>query len=337
MSFDFGIANGLRALIAARLGMQTAGNNVANANTPGYTRQRIELASSLPFSLGGLQIGTGVDVTGITRLVDDGLERRLQLQLGVVGGAEVDQSRFDELESLLGDPDGGLSGGLSGFFGAVDQLRTDPSDRSLRGGVVQAGNTLAQGFQLLSQRLGELRGSTFDEVQGLVQQIDQMTSQVAELNGQITALEADGSQANDLRDTRDQQIKEIAKLIDVRPIQRATGAVDLLVGGRLLVSGSSATTLGIGKSAAGTTELRLGNQAVTPREGRIAALLRQETGNLPTYSDKVDRLARNLILEVNRVQTTGVPRSGAYQSLDSYYGAGDGNGDGTHGDELLSQ
>src|SRR5262249_34634412 len=146
MSFDFGIANGLRALIAARIGMQTAGNNVANANTPGYTRQRVELADSMPFSLGGLQIGTGGDVTGISRLVDDGLERRLQLQLGLVGGAEVDQSRFDELDSLFGDPDGGLSDGLSGFFGSIDQLRTDPSDRSLRGGVVQAGNTLAHGF-----------------------------------------------------------------------------------------------------------------------------------------------------------------------------------------------
>src|ERR1044071_1275475 len=107
MSFDFGIGAGLRALIAARIGMQTAGNNVANANTPGYTRQRVELVSSLPFALGGFQVGTGVDVAGISRLVDDGLERRLQLQLGLVGGAEVDQSRFDELEGLFNEPDGG--------------------------------------------------------------------------------------------------------------------------------------------------------------------------------------------------------------------------------------
>jgi flagellar hook-associated protein 1 FlgK len=93
MSFGFGIGSGLRALEAARFGMQIAGNNVANANTPGYSRQRIDLAAAMPYAVGSnLQIGTGVEVRGITRLVDDGLEQRMQLQLGLVGSAELDQS-----------------------------------------------------------------------------------------------------------------------------------------------------------------------------------------------------------------------------------------------------
>ena len=87
MSFGFGFGSALRGLNAARYGMQVAGNNVANANTAGYSRQRVDLTAALPYSLGnGLQIGTGVDVRGITRLVDEGLERRLQMQLGLVGG-----------------------------------------------------------------------------------------------------------------------------------------------------------------------------------------------------------------------------------------------------------
>ncbi|MCY2957199.1 MAG: flagellar hook-associated protein FlgK [Planctomycetota bacterium] len=340
MSLGFGLGAGLRALTAARIGMQTAGNNVANANTPGYTRQRVELASSMPFMVGrGMQVGSGVDVTGITRLADGGLERRLQMQLGLVGGAEVDYSRYNELEGLLGEPDSGLSSGLSSFFGSMDRLRTDPADRALRGGVVQSGNEMAQGFRSLQKRLGELAGGTFEEVRGLVRKVNQLSAQVAGLNEQIISLEANGSTANDLRDTREQNVKELSSLIDVRAIERGTGSLDLLVGGRLLVTGTRSSQLSVGKSGAETTEIRIGNEQalLNPADGRIAALLRQETGDLPGYGARLDELARNMILEVNRRHTTGIPRSGPFHSLDSFYGVGDGNNDGTRGNELLSQ
>ena len=334
----FGIGAGLRALNAARHGMQIAGNNVANANTPGYSRQRVELAAALPYSLTlGVQIGTGVDVTGITRLVDEGLERRLRLQSSLLAGAEVDHARMDELEGLLNEPDNGLSTGLDGFFGSIARLQSDPSDRALRGGVVQSGVQLAQGFQLLSRRLGELGNSTFDEVRGLVREANQLTSAVAELNKQIVALEAGGSDANDLRDTRSQDIRRLSELIDVNAIERSTGSVDVLVGGRLAVAGDHATAITVGKSATATTELRMGNSAVRTDEGRIAALIRNESADLPAYDARLDRLARNLILEVNRRHTTGMPRSGPFRTLTSNYGAVDGDGDGQRGDELLAQ
>ena len=176
--------------------MQTAGNNVANANTPGYSRQRVELSAAMPMTLArGMQIGMGVDVSSITRLVDDGLERRLRMQQGLVAGAQVDMSRMSELENMLAEPNGGLSTGLSDLFGALGRLQTDPSERSLRGGVVQSANTLAQNFNLLSGRLDELAGGTFDEVRGLVTQANQLASNVADLNAQIVAIEANGTQA----------------------------------------------------------------------------------------------------------------------------------------------
>ena len=161
MTFGFGLGSGLRALTAARLGMQTAGNNVANANTAGYSRQRVDLSAALPYSIGsGMQLGSGVQVSGISRLVDDGLERRLQAQLGFVGAAGVDQARMHEIEGILAEPDGGLSDSLAGLFGSIDQLRTDPSDRALRGGVVQAGSLLSEGFRLIErgQAVGAFNG-----------------------------------------------------------------------------------------------------------------------------------------------------------------------------------
>src|SRR5688572_9609996 len=259
MSFGFGFGAGLRALNAARLSMQTAGNNVANANTAGYSRQRIDLAAALPYALGSsIQIGTGVDVRGITRLVDEGLERRLQLQLGLVASAEVDQSRYSEIESILGEPDEGLSNAYTDLFATVDQLRTDPGDRALRGGLVQAGNALAQGFRLVSQRFGELGGSTFDEVRGLVRQVNERANAIASLNAQFIAAEANGSDANDLRDTRAQHVKEVGRLLDARTIERSSGSVDVLVGGNLLVAGDRASSLSVGKDDFGGTTVNVG-------------------------------------------------------------------------------
>ncbi len=338
MTYGFGIGAGLRALTAARLGMQTAGNNVANANTPGYSRQRIELSASLPFTLaGGLQIGSGVDVTGITRLVDEGLERRLRLQTGMVASADVDLARLNELEGLLNEPDNGLSGSLDGFFGSIARLQTQPGDRALRGGVVQSGAQLAQGFQLLTRRLGELGNSTFDEVRGLVREVNTLTSSIATVNGQIITLEANGSDANDLRDTRTQQIRRLSELTDVNTVERQSGSVDVLVGGRLLVAGNRAQQLSVGKSSTNGTEVRVGDNPVRLHEGRIAALIRNEGADLPAYRQRIDDLAHNLILEVNRRHSTGMPGSGPFGSLTAANGVPDGDGDGQHGDELLAQ
>lgn len=340
MSFGFGLGAGLRALTAARLGMQTAGNNVANANTPGYSRQRVELAAAMPMTVGrGMQIGMGVDVSTITRMVDDGLERRLRMQSGLVAAAQVDYERMSELESLMSEPDGGLSSGLTDFFGAIGRLQTDPGERSLRGGVVQSGSMLAQNFNLLSRRIGELAGSTFDEVRGLVAKTNQLASSVADLNAQIISAEANGTPANDLRDARAQQVSELSELIDVSAIERGTGSLDILVGGRLLVSGARASSLAVGKTAGGTTQVLVNGTTtrVEPREGRIAALLRTEQQGLPGYQSRVDQLARSLILETNRRHSTGIPASGPFQSLTSTNVPVDGDGDGFRGDELLSQ
>ena len=340
MTFGFGMGAGIAALRAAQLGMQTASNNVANANTPGYSRQRVELGSAFTYGVhGNLQIGTGVDVNGISRLIDDGLERRIQMQRGLVGAAQVDDLRYREIEGIFAEPENGLSRSFSDLFGALGQLRADPADRSLRGGLIQSGSLLSQQFNVLADRLGELGGSTFEEVRGLTRQVNQHTRAIARLNEQIISTEANGSQANDLRDTRAQHINELNAMLDTRAIERSTGSVDLLVGGALVVAGGRAEELLVSRTAAGTTELHVDGHPTPARiqQGRIAALLRQEQSGLPAFTSRIDELARNTILEWNRLHSTGLPAGGSFQSLSASYAAVDGDGDGTIGDELLSQ
>ncbi|MCR9244292.1 MAG: flagellar hook-associated protein FlgK [bacterium] len=340
MGLGFGFGSGLRALTAARLGMQVAGNNIANANTIGYSRQRVELSAALPYQTGrGFQVGSGVEVGGVFSVVDRGLERRMQLQLGLVASARVDQLRFNEIEGILAEPDGGLSETLQGLFGSIASLQSDPADRALRGGVVQAGAQLSQDFRLIADRFSELSSSTFGEVRGLVREVNQRARSIADLNQQIVSIEANGSVANDLRDARAQHIREISAMMDTRALERSSGSIDLLVGGHLIVAGGESSELQVGKGADGLTRVTAGNSAAptTIREGQIAALLRQEAAGLPGQMDRIDHLARQTILEFNRLHSTGMPRSGPFRSLTSAYGTADANGNNTFGDELLSQ
>jgi flagellar hook-associated protein FlgK len=339
MGFGLGLGAGIKALTAARLGIQTAGQNISNVNTPGFTRQRILQSSTLPAGLSRLQVGTGVQINDISRIIDDGLEHRIRLQMGLFGSAAVDHQRFVEVEGAFNEPDGGLSQMLSGFFGAINEMQTDPANRSLRGGVTQRGRELADGLNLLASRMAELQGATFEEVRGLVNQVNEHANAIAELNTQITTLEVNSGTANDLRDTRGQHIKEIAALMDTRVLQRSGGSVDLLVGGHLLVSGDRATKLSATVTPSGLTQVVAGSATsiVEPKNGRIFGLLRHEAERLPSLRNKLDDTARNLILEFNRLHTTGVPSGGSFRTLTSFYGAVDGDGDGTRGDELISQ
>lgn len=339
MTFAFGLGAGLKALSAARMGLQTAGHNVANVNTPGYSRQRILQSAAFPFMTGtGFQIGAGVEVDDIQRLVDEGIERRLRLQTSLQARASLELARWQEIEGMFNEPDAGLSKRLSGLFGRIDKLRTDPGDRSLRGGVVQAARGLADDFNLLASRLTDLQESTFAEVRSLVRDLNAKAARVAELNAEIVAIESQRAQANDLRDARERIVKEIAELADVRAIPRG-GAIDLVVGGRLVVSGARSAELSARLDEDGTTSVVTGRDGdeLTVSQGKIGGLLAQQSRTAAGLREQLDQLARNLALEMNRIHTTGVPRGGPFQELKSFYGGTDSNGDGNFGNELFSQ
>lgn len=338
--FGLGLSSGLRALAAARLNIQTVGHNVANANTPGFSRQRVMQSATLPFlSAGRLQIGTGVAIDDVARMFDDGLERRLRLQLGMQSMADVHFRRFEELEGILNEPDGGLSASFGDFFGRIGKLQTNPADRALRGGVIEAGKALAQGFNLIAGRIGELDQSAFTELRGAVRTANEHFAAIAQLNVQIVSMEANGSTANDLRDQRELHVKEIATLIGGRALERSNGSVDVLVDGHVAVAGDRVTKLAVSSDATGAPAVVLaaGNRALAPREGRIGALLAGDGAASRTALSRLDALAYNLALEFNRLHTTGVPLGGPFRTLASHHFAADGDGDGQRGDELLAQ
>jgi len=326
--------------MAARLGIETTGQNVANANTPGYSRQRIMQTAALPFSTANnLQLGSGVEITDIQRITNGGLERRLRLQIGQFASSRVDYSRWREIEGTFNEPNGGLSGDLSNFFARLQKLQTSPESAGLRSGVTQGGQALANSLNHLARRFGEIENSSFHEISGHLLTVNQLAKDIARLNSDIANIESAQTSANDLRDTRELKIKQIGELMNVQVIDRGAGAVSVLVGGQMLVSGSTASELSAIQNTNGQTEILAGKSKLplTITEGTVGGLLRHEQTEIPALLAKLDRLAGNLALEFNRLHSTGVPSTGSYDKLKSAYAVTDANGNGTFGDEQLSQ
>src|SRR5690606_34727921 len=277
-------------------------------NTPGYSRQRVLLSATRPFPVGaGLFVGSGVQVTDVRRVVDEGLLLRINAQTSLFARAEARQGRLAEIEGLFVSGDGGVAERLSGFFGSLGQLQTDPSDRALRGGVVQAARSFAETLNSVGQRPRTLSDATFDEVRGLARAVDQKTAQIAVLNTDIVRLEASGGRADDLRDRRDQLVREVAEQLEVRTREHANGSLDLIAGGRLLVAGGRSHELAVGRDASGRTELRVHGGTLRVDGGRIGALLEFEAEGGPVVASRADALARSIALQFNRIHSTGIP------------------------------
>lgn len=339
MAAGIGLSSGLRALLAARVGLATVGHNITNANTPGYSRQHVDLSASRPVLTGGLLVGNGVSATSVRRTVDALLQRRLLTQNSVQGRLESKFTTLSEVEALLQEPDGSSLGSqIDGFFTSISSLSTSSSDSILRTGMINDAVQLTSQFNQLSGSLNSIRQDTAKEVAIRVDEVNDIAREISSLNREITAGLSAGLAPNDLQDRRDYLITELSRLVDVDATTNSSGATRVLLDGNSLVSATQSHNLTSKILADGTVELRVAGAAVTtePTGGILGGLLAVAKDTIPQISDKLDLLAANLIREINRVHSAGVPSSGSYSSLTGGNKFVDTDKDGTFTDELLS-
>ncbi len=337
---DIGLQTGLRALLAARYRLDTIGHNLANATTPGYSRQGVSVSAASPFLTRGLLIGGGVQADGVQRTVDELLGKRILGQIGIGGGLEARLGLASEIESLFGEPgESGLGGRLDAFHAALSSLSASPSDSILRGAAVQASDALAERFRDLAGNLRRVGVDVRAEAAARVDEVNGIAARIAELNVRIAESETSGVTANDLRDERDRQLSELAGLVDVQTVEERGGALRVLVSGNTLVGRSHANELALADTPAGGLALRIegADGTVPARGGSLGGLLSLEDELVPQLSGDLDRLARHLILEANRVHSTAIPSGGPHASLTGSNALADQDGDGAVTDELLAR
>ncbi len=312
---------GMSGLNAARSALEIIGNNIANAATPGYHRQRIELNAAYASQYGNVLLGGGVDVEGITRMMDSLLEQEILRQRSILGHVSQEFSTMRTVESTFGElltKDGGLNAAIDDFFNALSDLSANPGGVVWQNQAISAAEVMASQFRALGSFLTTLETEITLEAKNCIEQINALISHIAELNGSIKRLEVSGVSANNLKDQRDQCITELSELIGVQTLEREYGVVDVTVGGIQAVMGSSYNELAVGlnqQSELGVTISGAYNYDSDVEGGRLGGLLSLKNSLISDVHSDLDDLARAIIQQINQYHVQGVGSEGSFTEL----------------------
>lgn len=317
MSLTAAMNIGRTALSASQTAIQVIGNNVANAATPGYSRQLVSLAPLAGQRVGNNTLGLGVSIGGVRRQVDMALQGRLWTSQGHEGAAGERLATLSTLESSLNELTGfDLSSQISQFFSSWSE-RANLTESSAV--VVQQGAQLASFMRGMRSDLVRQREQLDGQLASYAARADELVRGIAELNKQIAPAESGGGTANELRDHRDGLIGELSTLMDVTAIDQGDGTVNILVGSTPVVLGGTARGISIDRQVVdGALEVRVlvgtDQREITIGGGRLGALLSSRGDSIDATIQSIDQVATQLIVQVNKLHSTGATRPGLQSS-----------------------
>jgi len=306
-----GLELGKRALATHQLWLNTIGHNVANVNTPGYSRQRVSISTSTPEEHRAGMIGTGVNATDIRNVRDLFLNKQFRDENKNLGQWTYQEKMMTRIEEIFMEPSTDSLGGLMEKFwtGWMD-LGNNPESIAARTALKEQANLLASGFNRRYDQLSELKNSINVDVELIVNKVNSITDEIASLNKQITRSELSGSNANDLRDRRMMMVDQLSQYVDVNTTNKANGSTLVYVGALMIVDDTDAIHLDIRDTAGkgsvsseivweGTTNL------LRNYNGELKGLLDMRDKTIPQFMSDLDVLAETLVTQVNSVHASG--------------------------------
>jgi len=303
------------ALQAEQAALDVTSNNVANANTPGYSRQRPDLVESNPVTLGPLTIGTGVTLQQVEGVRDPLLENRIQQETQQQGMLDTLVPSMQQVEVLFNQTSGGDIGTqISNFFSSVSQLSANPQNLALRTGVLTAAGNLANSFHTTANNLSQQRSNLDLQIVQGVGQINTLTTQIAQLNGQIGSLENLHQNASAFLDQRGQLINQLANLVDVAEIHSENGGLTLTMSnGTPLVAGNQSFALNTQPGISGLAHIFSSTGADitgSVNAGELAGWLQVRDQKIPALLSNLDTLASGLASGLNAANHAGFDLNG---------------------------
>jgi len=332
------MSSALSALTAAQRIAETASHNIANANTPGYSRQEAVLRPALPIRTTAGMMGTGVTIERIHAIRDDFLALRINQQATNLGYSESMHNALSELENIImPGPDTGIGMAIDDFFKAVNDLVNNPQSEVSREGLVQSATMLCETFQTMNQQLRQLQQHVTADFNQNISEVNSTLTEIAGLNGRIMAVAEGTDVANDLVDQRNIQLERLSRLIPVT-VTEERGVANILFEGRLLVSGTSRLTLqSDGSGGAMKFGIAGSSDTFQTDSGTLGAQADLINNVIPEYVDIIDDMARGLIREFNAIHSTGVGLANGYTTLSSVVELPDLDFDGIRGNEPLAE
>lgn len=303
-------------LMASQAQISTASQNVTNAQTPGYSRQRVTLVQGFPEQLPFGTFGTGVMVKNVERMRDELLDSGYRRDSGAAAYSEERRDALQAIEDILGEPSSsGLASSMEQFWSAWSDLSTNPDSGAARGVVRERGAQIAGRLNTFGNQIEDARTVARTQLLVTTDRVNALASQVADINARIVAAEAAGTQAPDLRDQRDVKIDELSKLVGATAYRQANGSVNINVGGDSIVDGANFKTVRI--QALTTDPTKLGLALGAPAAGGTLTETMYQvggemSGRLDSYNTvypdairELDTIAAAIVTETNSRHRTG--------------------------------
>jgi len=311
-SLNASLAAALSGLTADRGALEATTNNVANVNTPGYSREVPVLVASDPIVVDPLTLGTGVTLQSIESVRDPILESQIQQETQTQGQNDAQVSALQQAQVNFTNNTGDIGTAISNFFDSINQLSASPADLSVRQGVLTAADNLATSFNQVANNLSAQRGNLGLSVVQTVGQINQLTQQIAQLNSQISSLENVGQSGGTFVDQRTQLIDQLSSLVDVSVIKSDNSLTLTTASGTALVAGQQSFQLQTQLNSSGMQEVFAQGKDITSTivSGQLGGLLAARDQHLPALQTQLDTLAAGIANAVNAVQTGGYDLNG---------------------------
>lgn len=307
----FGLEIAKRALAMSQLNLQVIAHNIANAGTPGYSRQRAEIITTPPLVYPSIsrpsypqQIGTGVDVNSIKRIRDEFLDEIIRSQTGYQGRNSVVSNTITSIELIFNEPgETGLTSALDDFFAAWQDLANDPELVSTRANLRESAISLTREMGRINTDMKRLASDLLRQLKYGIKEANTLAHQIADLNIQISQVKGLGDDPNDLMDQRDLLVEELAKIVPINTIEQLNGSMSVLIGGLRIVESDTVQELVLTSNPANpelsTIKLQNGKTPDLKGAGSISGILESQREIIPYFQDKLKEFTSGIINRIN--------------------------------------
>ena len=300
-------------------------NNIANANTPGYSREVVDLSEQTPVEAGNITYGTGVSLDKIQSVRDQVLSLEIAEQTSQQSGAQTQVNALQQVQGLFSNTTQGIGENLSAFFNSISQLSTNPTDEAQRSSVMTAAQNLATSFNQTAQSLETIQSNLNQSVSQTVNQINALTKQIAQINAQVGQMQQLGKDPGGQLDQENQLISQLSQLTNVSETQTQQGLTITTGNGAALVVGNQSFDLSVGNGPTGQQDVFSQGQDITSSitGGSLGGTITVRDQDIPNVLNQLNTLAGQFADAFNAAQTTGYDLNGnPGQALFAYNSAG---------------
>lgn len=307
-------------LMAFQRSLETTSHNIANVDTEGYSRQRVDLATNPAQFMGSGYVGTGVHIANISRSYDQFINSQLRSSTSAFGDVDRYRQLATQVDAMMADPSTGMAPAINNFFNSVNDVADDPSSIPARQVMLSEAENLTQRFNTMNDRFEQLRSQVNNDIGIMVDNINSFAASIADLNVKIAAGigRSSGTQEpNDLLDQRDMLLNKLAELVDISVLPQQNGMVSVFIGqGQSLVLDANASELKALPSALDPSKLEISinkeNLDITSYigGGALAGTLRFRDEILDPAQQKLGQVAAGLAMEFNALHETGFDLDG---------------------------